>query len=118
MDMGIRIALDDFGTGYSSLSHIRDLAVDRIKIDRTFVQSATLENGPSLLQAIIALGRANGLAVTGEGVETAAQRDMLLSMGCDELQGYLLAMPLPAETITALSKSDGKVLPFAVRRAA
>lgn len=116
---GFKIALDDFGTGYSSLSHIRDLAVDRIKIDRSFVKSVNdSENGAPLLQAIIALGRANGLALTGEGIETPTQRDLLISMGCDELQGYLLSTPVPREVVSSFCKAVSNVPTIHASRAA
>ncbi|MGD9812068.1 MAG: putative bifunctional diguanylate cyclase/phosphodiesterase [Sphingobium sp.] len=99
---GVLVALDDFGTGYSSLSHIRDIAVDRVKIDRSFVDAIESGNGRALIQAIVTLGLANGLKLTAEGVETEAQRDFLKQAGCDELQGFLLARPMSARDIDAL----------------
>jgi diguanylate cyclase (GGDEF)-like protein len=96
---GISIALDDFGTGYSSLSHIRDIAVDRVKIDRSFVSAIEAGNGRALIQAIVTLARANGLKLTAEGIETSAQMDFLKQVGCDEFQGYLLARPITADAI-------------------
>jgi len=98
---GISIALDDFGTGYSSLSHLRDIAVDRVKIDRSFVSAIEAGNGRALIQAIVTLARANGLKLTAEGVETSAQLDFLKQVGCDEFQGYLLARPIAADAIDA-----------------
>jgi len=106
---GIRIALDDFGTGYSSLSHIRDIAVDRIKIDRSFVTAIDTGHGAALVQAIVTLAHANGLLLTAEGVETYHQQKFLESIGCEELQGYLLSRPVPAEEITAMHTTDAKV---------
>ncbi|MEZ5654337.1 MAG: EAL domain-containing protein [Sphingobium sp.] len=99
---GVRIALDDFGTGYSSLSHIRDIAVDRIKIDRSFVMAIENGNGQALIEAIVTLALANGMKLTAEGVETAEQRDFLKRVGCDELQGFLLSHPIAAEKIDRL----------------
>jgi EAL domain-containing protein (putative c-di-GMP-specific phosphodiesterase class I) len=106
---GIVMALDDFGTGYSSLSHVRDIAVDRIKIDRSFVTAIEMGNGASLVQAIVMLARANGLHLTAEGVETPGQRDFLEQMGCEELQGYLLSPPVAADDISALLASGTNV---------
>jgi EAL domain-containing protein (putative c-di-GMP-specific phosphodiesterase class I) len=93
-EAGFRIALDDFGTGYSSLSYLRQLSVDKIKIDRSFV--ADLQNSDEarqIIAAIVSLGRAIGLTVSAEGVETQTQADILLAAGCDQLQGYLFGMP-------------------------
>jgi EAL domain-containing protein (putative c-di-GMP-specific phosphodiesterase class I) len=109
---GVVVALDDFGTGYSSLSHLRDIAVDRIKIDRSFVTAIEMGNGASLIQAIVTLARANGLHLTAEGVETPGQREFLERMGCEELQGYLLSRPVAAEAITALLASGPNVHPI------
>lgn len=99
---GVSIALDDFGTGYSSLSYIRDLAVDRIKIDRSFITAIETGRGAALVQAIITLAHASGLQLTAEGVETPRQREFLEVAGCEELQGYLLSRPISPEEITKL----------------
>jgi diguanylate cyclase (GGDEF)-like protein len=99
---GARIALDDFGTGYSSLTHFRRLPVDTIKIDRTFV--AGMQDSPedrSIVEAIIALARSMRRQVVAEGVETRAQREALLALGCDLIQGYGLAPPMPAADLEA-----------------
>lgn len=100
--LGVACALDDFGTGYSSLSHIRDLAVDRIKIDRSFVTAVNTVPGAALVEAIVTLAVANGLRLTAEGVETQEQYDFLSRAGCEEVQGFLLAHPMPAEKVTPL----------------
>jgi diguanylate cyclase (GGDEF)-like protein len=100
---GVRIALDDFGTGYSSLTYLQKFPVDKIKIDRSFVHN--LDAGAAsnaIVQAIVDLARAMGVEVTAEGVETAAQRDALKRIGCDELQGFLLSRPLTADELDAL----------------
>ena len=102
---GIRIALDDFGTGYSSLSHIRDIAVDRIKIDRSFVTAIDTGHGAALVQAIVTLARANGLQLTAEGVETQRQHEFLERIGCEELQGYLLSAPITADAIDEMLRA-------------
>ena len=106
--LGVACALDDFGTGYSSLSHIRDIAVDRIKIDRSFVQAVSTVPGAALVEAIVALASANGLHLTAEGVENHEQHTFLRSVGCHEVQGYLLARPMPAEQITAMLNEASK----------
>lgn len=103
--LGIACALDDFGTGYSSLSHIRDIAVDRIKIDRSFVHAVNTPSGAALVEAVVSLARTNGLQVTAEGVENQAQHAFLSRAGCHEVQGYLLARPMPAAEITAMLAS-------------
>ena len=93
-DAGFRIALDDFGTGYSSLSYLRQLSIDKIKIDRSFV--ADLQHSPDsreIIGAIVSLGRAIGLIVSAEGIETRTQAEILLAAGCDQLQGFLFGMP-------------------------
>jgi EAL domain-containing protein (putative c-di-GMP-specific phosphodiesterase class I) len=93
-DAGFRIALDDFGTGYSSLSYLRQLAVDKIKIDRSFVADLQQSrDARAIVAAIVTLGRAIGLTVSAEGVETVAQMEILLAAGCDQLQGFLFGMP-------------------------
>ncbi len=95
-EIGISIALDDFGTGYSSLSYLSRFLVDRIKIDRSFVQTlATHPRNKAIVQTIISLGHELGLKVIAEGVETVEQRKILSTMGCLELQGYLFGLPGP-----------------------
>lgn len=92
---GIRVALDDFGTGYSSISYLRTHGIDKLKIDQSY--TAQLGQDPeidSIVRSIIDLGRAMHMAVTAEGVETEEQRAILNTIGCDQLQGYLLSRPL------------------------
>lgn len=97
-NMGVRLAIDDFGTGYSSLSYLRHLPVHGLKIDRSFVKDTGSDDEASkLTAAIIALGHAIGLSVIAEGIETAAQRDYCAAHGCDQLQGFLIDQPLPAD---------------------
>jgi diguanylate cyclase (GGDEF)-like protein len=100
-DMGVRCSLDDFGTGYSSLSRLRQLPVDRIKIDRSFVMDITGEDseGAPLLVSIIGLAHSLGLSVVAEGVETEQQADFLAAHGCEELQGYYFSRPLPSRQV-------------------
>ncbi|MEW9855990.1 putative bifunctional diguanylate cyclase/phosphodiesterase [Novosphingobium sp. M1R2S20] len=93
---GVKVALDDFGTGYSSFSHLRALSVDRLKIDRSFVSGiGSANDGSPIISAIMDLARASGLKVTAEGVETIEQRRFLSGVGCNSLQGFLMAMPMP-----------------------
>jgi diguanylate cyclase (GGDEF)-like protein len=96
-DVGLKFAMDDFGTGYSSLSQLKHLPLDKLKIDQTFVRG--LPDDPddlAISTAIIGMGKALKLKVIAEGVETERQREVLRSVGCHEIQGYLVAKPLPA----------------------
>jgi diguanylate cyclase (GGDEF)-like protein len=92
--LGIRIAMDDFGTGYSSLAHLRDLPLDRIKIDRSFV-AAALNDRQSLavIKAVTQMGRDMNIPTLAEGVESREQLDLLRTIGCDAVQGYLIGRP-------------------------
>jgi len=97
---GATVAIDDFGTGFSSLSQLRQLDVDRLKIDRAFVREAQVSSaGSTIAQMVINLGRSLGLRVIAEGIETEEQRQQLLALGCLEGQGYLFARPVPADQL-------------------
>jgi diguanylate cyclase (GGDEF)-like protein len=101
--LGVLLALDDFGAGYSSLTYLQRLPFDKLKIDRGFV--AALEHSANtgvIIQAIVALGRALGMSVLIEGVETEEQRVLLRLAGCNEMQGFLFARPAPREQIDRL----------------
>ena len=101
--LGVRIALDDFGSGYSNLGYLQRFPLDKLKIDRSFVSAlGHSANGGVIIQAIVALGRALGLSVLVEGVETEQQRVLLRLAGCDEMQGFLFARPAPAKSIGRL----------------
>ncbi len=101
--LGVGLAIDDFGTGYSSLSVLRDLDVDRIKIDRSFVTNvATSQSDLSIVRSVIELGRNLGMKTIAEGVETVEALEVLRSIGCDEIQGFLFAAPLPSEELGPL----------------
>jgi EAL domain-containing protein (putative c-di-GMP-specific phosphodiesterase class I) len=108
--LGVRLAIDDFGKEYSSLSYLNRLPVDSLKIDRSFLESFG-ENPSNMLivKAVISLAHSLGLEVTGEGVESAEQLELLRGMGCDFAQGYHLARPVPSEGIPALLSSGTRI---------
>jgi EAL domain-containing protein (putative c-di-GMP-specific phosphodiesterase class I) len=98
--LGASLAIDDFGTGYSSLSLLRELPVDTLKIDRSFVSGMRTGRGDeAIVRSVVALGRDLGLTVVGEGVETRAELDALTEFGCDVAQGFLIARPVPASEV-------------------
>ncbi|MFN3377123.1 MAG: putative bifunctional diguanylate cyclase/phosphodiesterase [Burkholderiaceae bacterium] len=97
-DTGCGLSLDDFGTGYSSLSYLARFRLSSVKIDRSFVRGVDQDmRKRSLVRAIVSMGHSLGLVVVAEGVETEAERGVLLQEGCDQLQGYLLGRPAPAQ---------------------
>ena len=103
-NLGVSIAIDDFGTGYSSLSHLRQLPVDRLKIDRAFVNELATEvagGGGHIANMVIELGRNLKLTIIAEGIETEVQAQILRDMGCHEGQGFLYSRGLPAEEIAS-----------------
>lgn len=95
-DAGVMIALDDFGTGYASLANLRQFPIDRLKIDKSFVQNTEDE---AIVKAVITLGSSMGMKVVAEGVEDQAQLDALVGYGCDQVQGYHFGRPMPAEEV-------------------
>lgn len=101
--LGVCIAIDDFGTGYSSLSHLRNLPIDTVKIDQSFLGELESEpNAMPLLRAIVALAHSLNLSVVAEGVETEQQLEALRQVGCDRIQGYLTGEPVPADGVKHL----------------
>ena len=100
-EAGFNIAVDDFGTGYSSLSYLQKFPINALKIDRSFVSEIdAVMDSRSICKAIIALAHGLGMKVIAEGVETAGQLEYLQSLGCEEVQGYLIAKPMSATVIT------------------
>ena len=107
-DLGVNIAIDDFGTGYSSLAYIARLPVNTLKIDRSFVLAmAHSAEDRNIVSTIISLAHSLGLKVVAEGVETAEQLDFLRALQCDQIQGYLISMPLPIEKLEGLLHKAG-----------
>jgi diguanylate cyclase (GGDEF)-like protein/PAS domain S-box-containing protein len=101
-ELGIRISVDDFGTGYSSLGHLKDLPIDKLKIDRCFVQELPAgRHSGAIVSAIVQLAHSLDLVVVAEGVENAGQKRFLTSLGCDVMQGMGISPPLPAEQMLA-----------------
>lgn len=98
---GIAIAIDDFGTGYSSLSYLHRLPADRLKIDRSFIHTLDSGQGGRIAEMVIPLGHHLGMKVLAEGVETESQQHRLRALGCDEMQGYVLARPMLADDLPA-----------------
>lgn len=106
--LGVTLAIDDFGTGYASLSYLRDYPFDVIKIDRQFINDIdSREGGRAVVQAILGLGKALGLSVTAEGVETTGQLASLIRDQCSEVQGYLLARPMAAAKVADMVAEHG-----------
>ncbi|MFY0408024.1 EAL domain-containing protein [Solicola sp. PLA-1-18] len=108
-DMGVSVSIDDFGTGYTSISQMRHLAVDTLKVDRSFVAA----DGPGdreLLELIVGAAHGCGLRVVAEGVETPVQLAALITMGCDSVQGYHLGRPVPTAALHTLPSPERLLL--------
>ena len=105
--MGVRIAIDDFGTGYSSLSYLKRLPIDVLKIDQSFVRDMLGDRSDAaIIEAIVRLGQALDLELIAEGVETQAQVDRLLELGCELMQGYLYCRPMPFAQLSLFLEAD------------
>jgi EAL domain-containing protein (putative c-di-GMP-specific phosphodiesterase class I) len=104
-ETGVRIAIDDFGTGYSSLQYLRDLPVDCLKIDRSFVSGLPFSSkDAAIVHAMTGLGHDLGMSITAEGVENEQQLLMLRTIGCDHIQGFYLGMPCSAGEFRQLAR--------------
>jgi EAL domain-containing protein (putative c-di-GMP-specific phosphodiesterase class I) len=102
---GIEVALDDFGTGYSAMSYLKKFNIDYLKIDRSFVRDLeTDQNDRAIAEAIVVMAHKLGLKTIAEGVETEQQKKILAEVGCDYVQGYYFAKPLPIEDFLSLVK--------------
>jgi len=118
---GVTVAVDDFGTGFSSLAYLKDLPVDHLKVDRSFVRDLrTAGEGPrggparAVAAAVVSLARTLGLGVVAEGVETLEQDDVLVELGCDFLQGYLYSRPVAADALVEVLRAGGTLAPHPV----
>jgi EAL domain-containing protein (putative c-di-GMP-specific phosphodiesterase class I) len=112
--LGVRIAFDDFGTGYASLTYLKKFPLDRLKIDRSFVQELRVDsNDAAIVGSTITLARLLGLAVIAEGIEDSVTAELLARMGCEEGQGYHFGRPMPAAEFEQRFLSPGDGLPAA-----
>jgi len=110
--LGIHISVDDFGTGYSSLAYLHQFPLDAIKIDGAFIRDLTSNAGDaSITLAIIGMAHQLNLKVIAECVETAEQLEFLRANGCDQVQGYYLARPMPVEELERLWRASGGIVP-------
>jgi diguanylate cyclase (GGDEF)-like protein len=106
--LGAKVSIDDFGTGYSSLSYLKQLPIDALKIDKSFISGLRGDGADhAIVNAVVTLAKALNLKVTAEGVETVEQLNTLRKLGCDELQGYLFSPPLPASEFAAVLREKG-----------
>jgi EAL domain-containing protein (putative c-di-GMP-specific phosphodiesterase class I) len=113
--LGVSIAMDDFGTGYSSLGYLRRFSFDRIKIDRSFVRGLGSDaEAAAIVNAVIGMSHSLRIGVNAEGVETEAQAELLQTVGCEEVQGYLYGRPMPPEDFRKLHFTEADAAPVPV----
>jgi len=105
-ELGVSIALDDFGTGYSSLNYLKELPLNRIKVDRSFVNDLEHNPGSPIVRAIVQLGHSLELTVIAEGIENQAHLDALVNLGCDDGQGYLYSKAMTIEATNAFIREN------------
>ncbi len=107
-ELGIKISIDDFGTGFSSLNYLKNLPMDYLKIDQTFIKDFNLQTNAAITKAIVTLAQSLNLKTIAEGVETEEQRKFLTELNCDEAQGFLFSKPIPKDEMGELLKSGKK----------
>src|ERR1035438_9050159 len=116
-NLGVSLAIDDFGVGFSSLSYISRFSVNRIKIDRSFIQRCTNDdNGLVVVRAIVAMAHGLRIQVVAEGIETAEQLDVLKRERCDAAQGYYIGRPVPAANLSALLRTAEETCTIGLER--
>ena len=117
--LGISISIDDFGSGYASFSYLNELPYNKIKIDKSLIDKISSDNfgAVQVVNAIISMSKAVGVKTIAEGVETQEQIDILIELGCDQVQGYLLGLPVPAEIFEARFIESQSKHSFAVKNA-
>ena len=98
-EFGVKVALDDFGTGFSSMSYLQQLPLDRLKVDRAFVNEISPNKSAFIAETIVTLGAKLGLRTIAEGIEKPEQANFLLKLGCDEAQGFMYAKPMPFDDL-------------------
>ena len=107
-EMGIKISIDDFGTGFSSLNYLKNLPLDYLKIDQTFIKDFSLRANSAITKAIVTLAQSLDMKTIAEGVETEEQRKFLMELNCDEAQGYLFSKPIPRDEMGELLRTGKK----------
>jgi len=101
--LGVSVSIDDFGAGYSSLSHLKNLPIDALKVDRSFICGLPAREDKQIVQAIVALGKSLNLRIVAEGIENPMQLEFVQELGCDEVQGFMLSQPMPAKDLVLWS---------------
>ncbi len=116
--MGVSIALDDFGKGYSSLTYLKDFPADILKIDKAFIDNLAVESRDcAIVSSMIELSHKLSIKVVAEGVEQPEQAEILRKQGCDYIQGYLFAKPMPVDQFLDFLNTERKLKPYQLKRA-